>query len=623
MRYLKIILALLCFIAGAELTAQELRGTWIARNSLSSKDALAAAIDSLAKNNFNVIYINLWSRGYPLWQSDVFFNETGLYIDPTYQTRDILAETIAEAHRHGIHVEAWFEYGFVGGWTGNQPAGVKGPIFQAHPDWVAKKKDGTEIDGSNFYWMVHTRRDVQDFLIALCTEVVRNYDLDGIELDRIRYSSLEYGYDSYTDSLYRAENNGNPPPVNVNDPVWLRWRADKLNDFMARAYDSIKTINPNINVSNAPSLYSSSSYTSFNSFCQDWAWWVNNDKVDNVQVQMYVGSAATMSNILDYLHNNLTPRKTKVFPAIAIKPGSTTLPLTEIGNMITLTRQKGYGGNAIWFYSDLPGVFPYLKANFYQAKTHPPFSPADWREIVKTVPLTDTANIRLNGTWAVSTLPGLTGTSLSTSMRDSASIEYYVNVSEDGWYEVNVYNVIAVNRSDSANYRIYDKNGQVKEAFVDQSRSENRRWLKLGDVQLQKGRSKVVELTSRFLDEGKVLSADAVYIKLNRRLSPDVVSGLDSESRGEKKSPEKQIEIGLFPNPAKDYFKYSVFLKNEPLAVVSISDLLGQKIWQALIPEGLKTATGRVDISDFASGVYFVTVNQGDKVGLAKLLIQK
>ena len=68
-----------------------------------------------------------------------------------------------------------------------------------------KKANDTEIDGSNFYWMIHVHKDVQDFLIGLAAEVARKYDLDGIELDRIRYSSLEYGYDYYSDSLYKSQ----------------------------------------------------------------------------------------------------------------------------------------------------------------------------------------------------------------------------------------------------------------------------------------------------------------------------------------------------------------------------------------------------------------------------------
>ena len=277
-----IILFMVCLFV-TTLEAQQLRGTWLARNSFSTKAALAAAMDSLANNNFNVVYVNAWSRGYPLWISNVFHSHTGIYIDPTYNGRDILAEAIAEGHRNGLQVEAWFEYGFVGGWTGNMPVGQKGPIFNAHPTWVAKQKNGTEIDGSNFYWMIHTLPDAQNFLIALAAEIARNYDVDGIELDRIRYSSLEYGYDSVTVNLYKSEHGGASPPSTTNDAAWIRWRADKLNNFAARIYDSLKTINPYLNVSNAPSHYSSTAYSAYNSFCQDWIWWVDNNKVDNVQ----------------------------------------------------------------------------------------------------------------------------------------------------------------------------------------------------------------------------------------------------------------------------------------------------------------------------------------------------
>ncbi|MFN4110829.1 MAG: glycoside hydrolase family 10 protein, partial [Ignavibacteria bacterium] len=253
-----ILIVLLSLLLQSNLFSQELRGTWIARDQLGTKEALAYAIDSIAAANFNVVYVNVWSRGYPLWKSNVFYQHTGVYIDPTYDGRDILAEAIAEAHKHGLHVEAWFEYGFVGGYEPYYPGtSGKGKIFDTHPDWVAKRLDGGEKDNSNFYWMVQTRKDVQDFLIALVMEIVRNYDVDGIELDRIRYSSLQYGYDSYTDSLYRLEHNGNSPPTNYADQSWIRWRADKLNEFQARVYDSVKSVRLKFNLSNAPSLYSS------------------------------------------------------------------------------------------------------------------------------------------------------------------------------------------------------------------------------------------------------------------------------------------------------------------------------------------------------------------------------
>ncbi len=112
--------------------------------------------------------------------------------------------------------------------------------------------------------------------------------------------------------------------LDYQDANWLRWRGDKLNDFAKRIRDSVKAVNPNLNISNAPSLYSSNSYTSYQSFAQDWVAWVNGDYVDNVQVQSYVTSASSFGNILDYIPT-LISNKDKIFPCFALKPGGTTL----------------------------------------------------------------------------------------------------------------------------------------------------------------------------------------------------------------------------------------------------------------------------------------------------------
>ena len=97
--------------------AQEVRGAWVSRNELSTRTQIAYVMDSLANNNFNVAYVNAWSRGYPLFRSEAYKSETGLLTDPTYAERDVLAEAIIEGHRRGLEVEAWVEYGFVGGYT--------------------------------------------------------------------------------------------------------------------------------------------------------------------------------------------------------------------------------------------------------------------------------------------------------------------------------------------------------------------------------------------------------------------------------------------------------------------------------------------------------------------------
>ncbi|MFN6204269.1 MAG: family 10 glycosylhydrolase, partial [Acidobacteriota bacterium] len=72
----------------------EIRAVWLDRSSLVSRQEIRSTLEQLASANFNLVLVNVWSRGYPLWPSGVFARESGLSIDPEYVGRDPLAEVI-------------------------------------------------------------------------------------------------------------------------------------------------------------------------------------------------------------------------------------------------------------------------------------------------------------------------------------------------------------------------------------------------------------------------------------------------------------------------------------------------------------------------------------------------
>lgn len=520
------------------LVRAEYRATWLARDSLDTKDKLAAAMATAASNHFNVVLVNCWSRGYPLWRSQVFSNETGLAMDPhaMFAGRDILAEAVAEGHQHGLRVMAWFEYGFVGGWTGYLPGtSGKGKIFDPHPDWVARTVTGSEMDTSDFYWMVHTRPDVQDFLIAMKAEVLRNYDLDGLEFDRIRYPSLGYGYDAYTTNLYAQEHGGALPPTQTNNAAWLRWRADKLNAFHARAYDALKDLQPTFLLANAPSAYSSSAYSAYNSFAQDWVWWVNSNKVDRIELQSYVTSATSFSNILRYVATQVNDVG-RLSPAYAVRPNGNWIDYTEMLKFVDVARAGGFGGQAGWYFTDLntSNYFGNFRANRYTNAVAPPGWPADWRDHVRIVAITNTVDAVRNGSWTTSANAGLTGPSLFAAGGSGATLDYYFEVPTNGVYEVYAFVVAAAGRSTNAPHLVFDANGTAHTNRVNQTAATNMRWFKLGDYRLAAGRQRVLQITTA--GTAANVGADAAMISLHRRLSrtPELAhAGAESLTNGQ------------------------------------------------------------------------------------------
>ncbi|MCX6138533.1 MAG: family 10 glycosylhydrolase [Ignavibacteriales bacterium] len=613
---ISVVIAVVWCIFQTVMYAQEVRGAWVSRNELSTRTQIAYVMDSLANNNFNVVYVNAWSRGYPLFRSEVYRSQTGLLIDPTYAERDVLAEAIIEGHRRGLEVEAWFEYGFVGGYTGWLPGtSGKGKIFDVHPDWVARKADGTEKDASNFYWMTHTRPEVQQFLIGLCKDVAQNYDIDGIELDRVRYAGTMYGYDTYTDSVYRATHAGAAPPATTTDAGWMRWRADILNSFMRAAYDTIKAVNKNVRLTNAPSSYGSSTYQAYNENLQDWWQWVRTGSVDQVQVQMYASDNYTLTSYLDFILMNLT-EKNKIVAGLAIAPSGTALPFSTLSQMMSTCKSKGLPGVAWWYYGDFTApVWDYFRTQFYPTRVEVPGRPAGWRAPGLIVNETDSTAVKSTG-WSEMSLAGYRGKILRADSVGVKTIDYSFDVPALAWYDVYAHVSAYPLFTARAPYDLFDSAGTATRILVDQSATKNQGWCTLGEIYLPAGKHTVVRISNENIGYQKNVSADAVMLTINRRKSPNVVVTGAANQNFSASRPDKYWLGQNYPNPFNPETSIQFGVPNESRVSLTVCDVLGRTV--ATLADRYYAAgihTVRWNAAAASSGVYLLRLQAYSREG--------
>lgn len=260
---------------------QEIRGVWVTTNDtdvVRDHTQLQQAIQQLSQLNLNTIYPVVWNSSYVLYPSAVAqrmgiqpFVRTGL------QGQDILADIATTAHQNGLLVIPWFEFGFM--------ALPNSDLAIAHPEWMTQQRDGTQMSLSAagpVQWLNPFHPEVQQFITALVLEVLRQYDVDGIQFDDHTSLPVEFGYDPYTINLYRQEMEQDPPS-NPRDPAWMQWRADKLTAFMVQLHDAVKAQNPNAILSVSPNPYP----VAYGSFLQDWLTWVRQGIVDELIVQVY------------------------------------------------------------------------------------------------------------------------------------------------------------------------------------------------------------------------------------------------------------------------------------------------------------------------------------------------
>lgn len=107
----------------------------------------------------------------------------------------------------GLTVIPWFEFGFM--------APADSLLAKNRPQWLTSKSDGTRIikEGThNRVWLNPFRPEVQQFIQDLIVEIVRNYNIDGIQFDDHFGLPSELGYDAYTVALYKKNTVVKLPP---------------------------------------------------------------------------------------------------------------------------------------------------------------------------------------------------------------------------------------------------------------------------------------------------------------------------------------------------------------------------------------------------------------------------
>jgi uncharacterized lipoprotein YddW (UPF0748 family) len=328
---------------------KKIRGVWLttaASDVLDSKENITKAMQLVAEAGFNTVFPVVWNNGYTLYRSDVLNKNFGIEISPPFTGRDILAEVIEAATPLGLEVIPWFEYGFAAAYKQDG-----GHIIAKKPEWAGEANGKQRLIKNDFVWMNSLDPEVQDFLLNLFLEVVKKYpSVAGIQGDdRLPAMPSEGGYDQTTKALYRSQF-GDEPPLDFKNPSWLKWRANILNDFLARLYREVKNINPNLIVSMSPSPYP----WGFNEYLQDVPTWINRGSVDLVHPQLYRQNLSEYQGLVDDVVDRFKQKNlSKISPGILIRYDDYQITPDTLWQSIRHNRRSGLRGEVLFFFEGL------------------------------------------------------------------------------------------------------------------------------------------------------------------------------------------------------------------------------------------------------------------------------
>ncbi|NJK70096.1 MAG: family 10 glycosylhydrolase [Microcoleus sp. SU_5_3] len=331
--------------ARAQEPRQEIRGVWMTTNDkdiLRDRRKLGDAIDQLKRLNFNTIYPVVWNSGYVMYPSPVAQQrEIQPFVYRGLDGQDIIGDLISQAHRQGLLVIPWFEFGFM--------APPTSELALNHPDWLTQKQDGSETSigaGGEVVWLNPFHPEVQQFITELVLEIVTQYNADGIQFDDHMSLPAEFGYDKYTVALYTKETK-KAPPTDSQDPEWLQWRANKITAFMSQLNQAVKAIKPNAIFSISPNYYE----FAYKHHLQDWLNWVRLDIADELIVQVY---RPNLESFVDKINRpEMTETQKKIPTGVGIMTGLRNRPVAiqQIKSQVQAVQERGLGVSFFYYES--------------------------------------------------------------------------------------------------------------------------------------------------------------------------------------------------------------------------------------------------------------------------------
>jgi uncharacterized lipoprotein YddW (UPF0748 family) len=333
---------------------REFRGAWVATVAnidwpsspglavAGQKSGLLAILDHAAELKLNAIIFQvrpacdaMYASTLEPW-SEFLTGAMGAAPEPFY---DPLAFAVAEAHRRGLELHAWFNPYRAHHFQSKSPISSN-HISRTRPDLVRAY--------GRYLWLDPGERDVQEYSLRVVLDVVKRYDVDAVHFDDYFYPYAEKGGDGQElpfpdDASWRkyGVNSG----LSRDD-----WRRENVNQFVERVHMAVKAAKPGVKFGISPfGIWrpghppSVKGYDAYDKLYADARKWLHNGWVDYFVPQLYWAidsKEQSYSALLDWWDGQ-NPEKRHIWPGMnTVRVSEQKWQPSEILQQIQLARKQ-------------------------------------------------------------------------------------------------------------------------------------------------------------------------------------------------------------------------------------------------------------------------------------------
>ena len=264
----------------------EFRAFWEADATGPFPGNWAAAVNVLVTNGFTAVFPNMLCGGLAHYNS-AFLPHSSQFTN----YGDQIGACVKAAHAQGLQVHIWkINWNLVGA-----PQSFIDSLRAANRTQVSR--DGQPMD-----WLCPSHPDNLALETNSMLEVVRNYDVDGIHFDYIRYPDSDYCYCSGCSVRFQSQTGLTvtnwPADVLATGALrnaFLDWRRAQITRLVSAVRTGVKALKPGVKVSaavfpDAPSA--------FDDVGQDWRQWIADGLVDFLCPMDYTTEMPSFTNFV-------------------------------------------------------------------------------------------------------------------------------------------------------------------------------------------------------------------------------------------------------------------------------------------------------------------------------------
>jgi uncharacterized lipoprotein YddW (UPF0748 family) len=267
-------------------SSAETRALWVTRFELVDTPNIPELVKRAAEANFNTLFVQVCGRGTAFYDSKILPKDTRV-------SHDALALVLAAAEKYKLSVHAWINTLYV--WSDPEPPVSPEHVVNKYPEWIMTLRG----DGRNKY-LDPAIPEAREYIRSIYLEVARNYAVDGVHLDYVRYPGAGAGFTEYSRQTFERLYGVDPLALHQNKKIalrlfgadeyqqqierWDNWRRESVNSLVRGIFYELTAAAPNVILTAA--VLPDPDRAAKNNF-QDWAAWMRGGYIDAVAPMIY------------------------------------------------------------------------------------------------------------------------------------------------------------------------------------------------------------------------------------------------------------------------------------------------------------------------------------------------